>query len=113
FLKKKSPMVTIKPGTKEVMVANTELNAFMTKMGLKSGDVIKALNGVEYNLDTLYDMIMGAQQWTEDTDVTFKIERDGKDMILKGKPVIEYDEVEGLGVMDPSKEKLRLAWLKG
>lgn len=113
FLRNKSSQVTLKPGTRDIMVINaSELNPFMTKLGLKAGDVIRAINGVEYNFDNIYDLIMGAQKWTENTDVTFKIERDGKPLTLKGKPVFEYDEVQGLGVVDKSKENLRLAWLK-
>lgn len=114
FMKGKSPLVSIKPGTKDIVILNgPELNPFMKTIGLKGGDVVKAVNGVEYNLDNIYELIMGSQEWKEDTEVTFKIDRDGKDVILKGKPKFEYTEVQGLGVVDPSKEKLRLAWLKG
>lgn len=114
FMKEKSPLVSIKPGTKDIVILNgRELNPFMNTIGLKGGDVVKAVNGVEYNLDNIYDLIMGSQDWTEETEVTFKVDRDGKDVVLKGKPKFEYTEVEGLGVTDPSKEKLRLAWLKG
>ena len=114
FVKDRTPFITIKPGTKDIMIPNNvELNAFLKNVGLKGGDVIKSVNGQSYNLDNVYEMIMGAQEWKEGTDATFVVERDGKEITLKGKVILEYQDTEGLKATDPSKEKLKQAWLKG
>ncbi len=114
FLKGQSPYITIKPGTKDIIVINgRDLNAFMNNMKLEGGDMIKEINGKAYNLDNIYDMIMESQEWKEGDQVTIKINRDGKDMTLKGKVIMEHEEVEGFMATDESKKALREAWLRG
>ncbi|HEX9979450.1 MAG TPA: peptidase M61 [Flavobacterium sp.] len=114
FLKGQTPYITIKPGTKDIVVINgIPLNGFMKNIGLKGGDVITEINGKAYNLDNIYDMIMGSQNWKEGDAATVKINRDGKDMTLKGKVTLDYEETEGLMPTDTSKDKLREAWLRG
>ncbi|HEU0137427.1 MAG TPA: peptidase M61 [Flavobacterium sp.] len=114
FLKGQSPFITIKSGTKDIMVmTGTELNSFMTTLGIKGGDIIKEINGTAYNLDNIYEMIMSSQEWKENNDVTVKVMRDGKEQILKGKVKISYEDQEGLLGTDASKDLLRNAWLRG
>jgi predicted metalloprotease with PDZ domain len=114
FVKDQSPYITIKPGTKDIVVLNgIQLNSFMKTLGLKGGDVIKSINGKDYNLDNIYEMIMGSQDWKEGDAVAVKIERDGKETTLNGKVKLEYEDAEGYMATDHSKDKLREAWLKG
>lgn len=114
FLKGQTPYITIKPNTKDIVVINgIDLNKFMTNAGLKGGDVIKTINGTAYNLDNIYDMIMGSQTWKEGDNTTFVVDRDGKMLTLNGKVVLDYVDSEGLMATDQSKAKLREAWLKG
>jgi predicted metalloprotease with PDZ domain len=113
FVKDQSPYITIKPGTKDIVVLNgIQLNSFMKTLGLKGGDVIKSINGKDYNLDNIYEMIMGSQDWKEGDAVAVKIERDGKETTLNGKVKLEYEDAEGYMATDHSKDKLREAWLK-
>ncbi|HEX8269430.1 MAG TPA: peptidase M61 [Flavobacterium sp.] len=113
FLNGQTPYVTIKPGTKEIMIIpGSQLNDFMTSLGMKSGDVITAVNGTAYNLDNIYDLIMGSMGWKEKDDITVTISRDGKEQVLKGKVKLTYKDVEGLQATDASKDKLKQAWLK-
>lgn len=113
FLKGQTPYISIKPGTKEIVVLNgIDLNNFMNTLGLKGGDVIKSINGTDYNLDNIYEMIMGSQNWKEGDAITVKIVRDGKEMTLTGKVKPDYEDAEGYMVTDHSKDKLREAWLK-
>jgi predicted metalloprotease with PDZ domain len=114
FLKGQMPYITIKPATKEIAVLNgMELNNFMKTLKLEGGDVITSVNGKEYNLDNLYDLLMASQVWKEGENMTFQIKRDGKDMTLTGKARMDYIEIDGFNVTDHSKDKLREAWMKG
>jgi predicted metalloprotease with PDZ domain len=115
FLKDETtPYIAIKPGTKDITILNgQQLSKFFTSLKLEGGDVIKSINGTDYNLDNVYEMVMGADKWKAGDDVTLKIERDGKPMTVSGKVTLEEKTTEGYKVVDPSKEKLRMAWLKG
>ena len=114
FLKGQSPFVTINPKTKEIMVIpNSELNVFMTSLGLKGGDTILAINNVSYNLDNIYDMIMEAQNWSVGDAISVKIKRENKEENINGKVNLSFEEKEGFQGTDTSKAKLKEAWLKG
>jgi S1-C subfamily serine protease len=80
---------------------------------LKGGDVILAINSKNYNLDTIYDMIMESQNWKTDDPISVKIRRDGKEETINGKVKLSMEESEGYGFSDTSKEALNNAWLKG
>jgi predicted metalloprotease with PDZ domain len=113
FLNGQIPFVTIKPGTKDIVVLNgVKLNTFMNELKLVGGDVILAVNGTAYNLDTIYNLIMESQEWKAGDDITIDIKRDDKPMTIKGKVKLDSKEVEGYGVVDKSKDKLREAWLR-
>ncbi|WP_333600334.1 M61 family metallopeptidase [Flavobacterium sp.] len=115
FLKDEStPFITVNPKTKEIVVIpSTDLNDFMKTLGLKGGDIILAINDKDYNLDNIYDLIMGSQEWKQDDAISVKIKRDGQEQTINGKVKLSYTEEEGYKVIDPSKEKLNAAWLKG
>ena len=114
FLNGQVPYVTIKPGGKELMIIpDATLNPFMTELGLKGGDIIKSVNGVDYNVDNVYDLVIGSQEWKEGDAISATIIRDGKSIDLKGKVKLSYEEQEGWNVVDTSKDALREAWLKG
>lgn len=114
FLKGQMPYITVNPETKEIsVVPGLELNTFMTTLGIKAGDIILAINDTAYNLDNIYDMIMGSMQWKENDPISVKIKRDGKEQTLKGITKLPMDEVEGLFMSDTSKQPLNQAWLKG
>lgn len=115
FLKDQStPYITVNPTTKEIsVIPSSELNDFMTNLGLKGGDVIVSINDKKYNLDTIYDMIMESQNWKVDDPINVTISRDGKEQIIKGKVKLSMDEVEGYNFTDTTKEKLHSGWLKG
>jgi predicted metalloprotease with PDZ domain len=114
FLNGQTPYITIKPETKEIVVIpGIELNPFMTSLGLKGGDIITAMNDKNYNLDNIYELIMGSQTWKEDDAITVKIKRDGKEQTLSGKVKLTFVETEGLQATDAGKNKIKEAWLKG
>lgn len=114
FLKGQSPYVTINPTTKEIIViSNSELNEFMTSLGLKGGDTILAINNKNYNLDTIYEMIMESQNWKTGDTISIKIKRNDKEEIITGKVKLSYEETEGYLATDITKATLKEAWLKG
>jgi predicted metalloprotease with PDZ domain len=114
FLKGQLPYVTINQTTKEIMVIpNSELNEFMTTLGIKGGDTILAINDKKYNLDNIYDMIMESQNWKTGDDISIKIKRNDKEETITGKVKLSFEEIEGYQGTDASKAKLKEAWLKG
>ena len=115
FLKNETtPLVTINSATKEIIVrSDLEINELMKSLGMKGGDIILAVNDVNYNLDNIYEMIMSSQDWKEGDAVSMKIKRDGKEQTVAGKVKVTMAEVEGYQQIDASKTKLKEAWLKG
>ena len=115
FLKNETtPLVTINSATKEIIVrSDLEINELMKSLGMKGGDIILAVNDVNYNLDNIYEMIMSSQDWKEGDAVSMKIKRDGKEQTVAGKVKVTMAEVEGYQQIDASKVKLKEAWLKG
>src|SRR5690606_11948715 len=113
FLKNQTtPYITIKPGGKEIVVINgVKLNNFLNGMKLEGGDVIAQINGTAYNVSRSIDLIMGAQNWKEGETVSMKILRDGKEMTISGKVLLDYTDAEGYAATDRSKDQLREAWL--
>lgn len=114
FIKGQSPYITVDQSTKEIMtLPNITLPEFYTNLGIKNGDIIVAINGKNYNLDNIYDMIMVSQSWKENEAITVKIKRSGKEMELKGVVKLPYEEVIGYKATDDSKKTIKEAWLKG
>jgi len=114
FIKGQKPYITVNPNTKEIiLLPDTVLPDFYAAIGMKGGDIIAGVNGKDYNLDNIYDMIMGSEKWKENDPIEVKIKRDGKDMTLKGKVKLPYDDAETFKATDSSKAKLKEAWLKG
>jgi predicted metalloprotease with PDZ domain len=113
FLNGQVPYISIKPGTKDIVILNgIKLNVFMNELKLAGGDVISTVNGTSYNLDNIYNLVMESDGWKTGDDITIDIKRDDRPMTLKGKVKLDTKEVEGYGVTDKSKDKLREAWLK-
>ncbi len=114
FLKGQTPYITVNPTTKEIIILpGIELNDFMKSMGLQGGDIIVSINETKYNLDNIYDMIIGSMSWQENDPVTFVIKREDKELTLKGTVKIPMDEIDGYQATDESKKALREAWLRG
>ena len=112
FINKKSAGIT-GGSNKEIKVkTNNDLSPFLTSLGLKGDDIISAINGTEYNLDQISELMTAAQKWNDGDAISMKIIRDGKEMTLSGKVTLAYEESEGYYNVDASKEALKEAWLK-
>lgn len=114
FLDGMSPIITVNPADGSISMKDSSTETgFMKSMSLKANDVIVSVNSKDYNLDNIYDLLMSSQEWKNGDAVEMKVKRNGKDLTLKGKAVIPTTEVDGYGISDESKAKLREAWLKG
>lgn len=114
FLNGKNPVITGNSTTKEITVRNDiELGSFLTGIGLKSDDTILALNDVNYNLSSIFDMMTAVQNLKVNEAISIKIKRNNKEQVLKGNVTLTYDNVEAYQVFDESKLTLNQAWLKG
>ena len=110
----KSAGITGNPTTKEILVKNnSESNVFFTTLGLKADDIIVSMNGVNYSMDTLSEMMTAAQNWKDGEIVTIKAKRNGKEQTLSGKVTLSYQETESYQLVEPTKKALKDAWLKG
>lgn len=112
FLEGNSPLISINPGTKEIFwLNNVTLPPFYESIGIKGGDVLVELDGVAYNLDNVYDMLMGSMSWQDGQDISFKIKRADQTLDLKGKLMLPMQKVEGLQQIPGTSDSLRNAWL--
>lgn len=114
FLKGQVPYITVDQSTKEIIVIpNIELNDFYTSLGLKGDDILVAFNDKNYTLDNIYDMISESENWKENSSITVKIKREGKEQIIKGTVKLPYVDVDSFEATDTTKSVLKNAWLKG
>ncbi len=93
-----------------------ELNSFLKGLGIQGGDILKSVNGKDYNLQNVYDLIMDTQNWVVDAPITMVVERNGEELKLEGKIVTPMDVDKGLVEeqnADGEQIELRNAWLKG
>jgi predicted metalloprotease with PDZ domain len=108
------PLITVDQSTKQIKaLADVSNNVFMTSLGIKGNDVLKAINSKEYNLDNIYDLIMSSESWKDGEAITVTVIRDGKELDLKGKINLPKEEKSGFMATDKSKENVKNAWLKG
>lgn len=114
FIKGQNPYIGVDKTTKVISVRpEIDLNVFFTHLNLKASDQILAVNNKTYNLDNIYDLITESENWKENDPITIKIKRAGTEQTIKGTVKVPFEEKETFKVTDPSKEKLRNAWLKG
>ncbi len=94
-----------------------ELHSFFKKLGLQGGDVIKAVNGTEYDVSNIYNLISQSASWKEGEAISFTIKREDEEMTLTGKvtvPLINKAAITELQYFKEGPElRLRQSWLKG
>ncbi|MFT6066060.1 MAG: C-terminal processing protease CtpA/Prc, partial [Polaribacter sp.] len=84
--------------------------------GVKTGDILIAVNGEKIDLKNIRPTIGQSMQWEEDSPLVFEVMRNGETLKLEGKVMKGTTEVEELVIeelleSDP-KKILRTAWLK-
>lgn len=118
FIKGQTPYIDGNPETGELFFRkNINLNSFLKELGVENGDVIKSVNGKDYNVQNVYELVMESQKWEPGNDIKMVVGRNGEQKELKGKITQPTDTETGLGEMDLPEDdkrvKLRKAWLKG
>ncbi|WP_103867359.1 peptidase M61 [Aquimarina sp. I32.4] len=91
-------------------------NSFWAENGARPNDDIIEVNGTKLTLENANTILGGTFQWQEGDDVVVKLNRAGKEVIIKTKVTKSYTNGSKLGVNKDSSKKqtaLRNAWLKG
>jgi predicted metalloprotease with PDZ domain len=116
FLHGQMPFIDVNPQTKAIFVRKTTLNSSMLDIGLQGGDIIKSVNGTAFTLESIQNVIMQSMTWQPDTEINLTIERDGKELQLKGKlgtPKIDSEKIVEKQDATEAQKTLRHSWLKG
>ncbi|MCK0115273.1 peptidase M61 [Gelidibacter sp. F63206] len=118
FFKDQIPYVDINRDSGDIYFRNrTNLNSFLKEMGVQGGDILRAINGKPISKDGYREPILESRQWKPGQDVSFLIEREGKEIVLKTKTIIptvtewkilEIHQSEINGAL-----QLRKFWLNG
>ena len=91
-------------------------NTFWAQQGVKPGDIIRKVGGTELTLQNAQVLIGGMYQWQPGQDYEITIERDGKEMVFKGKLEQAYTTSKTLTEDENATAEqvaTRNAWLKG
>ncbi len=118
FLDGDIPFIDMDPGNDNAIFVRKgiELNSFFTDLGAEGGDVIKSIDGRTTNLVNIRLLIGESFNWSPDRDITMVVERDGKEISLKGKvgaPMVQEWTITPMEDVSDNQVMLREAWLKG
>lgn len=117
FFHGQEPFINATPDQKRIFIRDDiPLNSSMRDLGLEQGDILKTVNGQEFNMESAQNILMGSLSWTPETVLDFRIERDGKELDLKGRvgvPKVQKFGIQPLEDQTPQQLSLREAWLKG
>jgi predicted metalloprotease with PDZ domain len=96
-----------------IINSDRPLNVFFTHLGLQPNDIILAVNDKYYTPEKVDEILVDCKDWKENDSITVKIKRDTIEQTINGTVQLPQEDVEELKVLDPSKSKLKEAWLKG
>ncbi|WP_196891322.1 M61 family metallopeptidase [Aureivirga marina] len=110
------PFIDVVKGSKEIYFPGyLGTNSGLQALGVKSGDILKELNGEAYNLDNVQQLIFASMAIKEGDAIQMKVMRDGTEVTLTGKaiqPTVEKSELKALDLPESdAKVKLRKAWM--
>ena len=96
---------------------NFKFNNFLNAMGVKPGDVLKEINGKPIHKENFRNLILETRDWKPNMEVSFLVQRDGKQLLLKGKTIspkeTEYEIVELFSTASKTSHQTKNTWLKG
>lgn len=114
FMVAGQPYIGVDDSGKRVVVSMPDNNnAFFNNLGIKNGDIIVKMNGLDMVVDENSSFILAGYDLPEDGDVSMTILRDGKTIDIKGKVKKNYTRGAGYRFKDKTKTSLKQAWLKG
>ena len=114
----RNPYIDANQADKTIFIRRgIELHSFFKELGIQGGDVIKAINGTEYDLSNIYSLMSQSASWKEGEAISFTIKREEEEMTLTGKvsvPLISKAAITELQYFQEGPElRLRQSWLKG
>ena len=89
-------------------------NSFWVEQGALPGDIIKEINGNQFTVENAQTLLGGMYQWKPGQDYELKVERDGKEIIFKGKLTQTFITKRTIVEDENATEEqisLRKAWL--
>jgi predicted metalloprotease with PDZ domain len=108
------PYVFVDTATKKAFASiKDNNNNFMNALGVKDGDELVEMNGSPIDASKPVNVLMAGYGIEENEPITMKVRRDGQIVELKGNAKLNYVDGSGFKFTDPSKAKLKEAWLKG
>ncbi|WP_340074824.1 peptidase M61 [Leptobacterium sp. I13] len=117
FLHGQNPFINVHQDTGEIFFRDDiPLNSFLVELGVKGNDIIKSINGMDYSLENIRDMIGTSFAWNPGDEINMVVLRDGEEVSLKGtvsKPTVNVNTL--IPAPDATEEQLALrnAWMKG
>lgn len=111
FTANRRPLIGIDAASKKILASNIP-NDFYTSLGVQAGDEILGFNGQAFDASDPTKILMAGFGLEEGSEGVMKVRRDGKEMDLKGKIKLNYEDGLGYKATDASKAALRNAWLK-
>ena len=114
-------------GTKLIFAANPQEgkiffsdlvkeNSFWNDLGVQPNDIIKSVNGQPLSMENANIILQDMFTWKPGTEISLVLEREGKELTVKGTTEQSYTMGESL-IENPdateAQKKLREAWLKG
>ncbi len=91
-------------------------NSFWNEQGVKPNDTIKSIDGTAVTMQNANQIFQQVFMWQPGQDVEVKLERDGKEVVIKTTTTQSYTTGKGLQEMadaTDAQKALRSAWLKG
>lgn len=91
-------------------------NSFWADNGAQPNDIIKDINGTLLTMFNANQVLQDVYMWKPGKDVVVKLEREGKEIVIKTKTTQSYTMGEGiLEKADATAQQMaiRKAWLKG
>lgn len=117
FFQGQVPFISATPDQESIFIReDIPMNSSMRDMGLEQGDILKAVNGQEFTMESAQNILMESFSWTPDTTLEILIERGGEELSLQanlGTPKVEKFSMAPLKNTTPQQLRLREAWLKG
>lgn len=107
-----SPCITSNSDKQLLVRKGVELSPLMKSLGLKEEDIILSINNTPYSIESISAVMDTVQSWKDNDPVSFTIKRNGKELVLNGKAIQSYTEIEGFTTIDASKSQLKESWLK-
>ena len=89
-----------------------DANQFYQNLGIKNNDIFLEFNGIPVNSKDLTSIVYLGYDLDEGSPIKVKVNRDGKDIELKGTVKLNYADADSFRFGNADKKDLNHAWLK-